>query len=116
MADSEAEPDRLLSFIEAQIRALKKTSAQERSHIKMARVAAAMADITGAAPPDLDSSLFLSAWRRAPQCHHLWGPSIGGARFCTKCQVPLTATTSDKDHGPTGLRRNPPQGRRPTKK
>jgi hypothetical protein len=95
----------LLAFIEAQTKRLKKADPETLSDLKLSRAAAAMADVTDEESPDAGSAVFLSAWRRADQCHHFWGPTVGQERFCTKCQLPRSAHTPDEDAGPTRRRR-----------
>jgi hypothetical protein len=104
VADSEVEPAKLLAFIEAQTKSLKKTDLEELSALKLSRAVAAMADMTDEAPPDTASAVFLSAWKRTAQCHHFWGPTVGQERFCTKCQVPRSAVAADDDPVPTRRR------------
>jgi hypothetical protein len=104
VADSEVEPAKLLAFIEAQIKRLKKTDPEELSRLKLSRAVAALADMTDEDAPDPASAVFLTAWKRTDQCHHFWGPTVGHERFCTKCQVPRTAVTADEDTGPARRR------------
>ncbi len=106
MAESEdVDAAKLLAFIEAQTKRLKKTDLEELSPLKLSRAVAAMADMSDEAAPDSGSAVFLTAWRRTEQCHHFWGPTVGQERFCTKCQVPRSALAPDDDTG-TARRRN----------
>jgi len=100
VADSEVEATKLLAFIEAQTKRLKKADPEELSPLKLSRAVAAMADMTDESPPDAGSVAFLTAWKRTDQCHHFWGPTVGHDRFCTKCQVPQSAVAPDEDAGP----------------
>ncbi len=94
----------LLAFIEAQTKRLKKADPDALSDLKVSRAAAAMADVTDEEAPDTASAVFLGAWRRADQCHHFWGPTVGQERFCTKCQIPRSAYTPDEDGSPSRRR------------
>ncbi len=100
VSDSDVETTALVAFIEAQTKRLKKTGAEDLSPLKLSRAAAAMADVTDETPPDATSALFLGAWKRTEHCHHFWGPTVGQERFCTKCQVPRSATTPEPDTAP----------------
>jgi len=82
---------RLRDFIEAQAALLKTMEPEDVPLLRLQRSAAALADVTGETPPDPESNVILGAWQRTPTCHHFWGPTIGGERFCTKCQVPNSA-------------------------
>jgi hypothetical protein len=104
MPDPEVDRAKLLAFIEAQTKRLKKADLDELSPLKLSRAVAAMADITDEAPPDPASTVFLTAWKRTDQCHHFWGPTVGQERFCTKCQVPRGAVDADDVAGPTHRR------------
>jgi hypothetical protein len=94
----------LLAFIEAQTKRLKKADADTLSDLKLSRAAAALADVTDEEAPDAASAVFLGAWRRTDQCHHFWGPTVGQERFCTKCQIPRSASTPAEDTSPTRRR------------
>ena len=94
----------LLAFIEAQTKRLKKADPDALSDLKLSRAAAALADVTDAEAPDPTSAVFLGAWRRADQCHHFWGPTVGQERFCTKCQLPRSAASPDEDTSPSRRR------------
>jgi hypothetical protein len=94
----------LLAFIEAQTKRLKKADPDALSDLKLSRAAAALADATDQEAPDAASAVFLGAWRRADQCHHFWGPTVGQERFCTKCQIPESASTPEEETGPTRRR------------
>jgi hypothetical protein len=104
MAETEEETKTRLAFIEAQSKRLKKTGPEEISQLKLSRAVAAMADLTDEAAPDDASAVFLAAWKRTDQCHHFWGPTVGNARFCTKCQVPRSAVAPDEDASPSRRR------------
>jgi len=104
MAETEEGAKTLLAFIEAQSKRLKKTEPEEISELKLSRAVAAMADLTDEAAPDDASAVFLTAWKRTDQCHHFWGPTVGNARFCTKCQMPRGAVAPDEDAGPNRRR------------
>jgi hypothetical protein len=104
VADTEDDRTKLLTFIEAQVKRLKKTDLEELSQLKLSRAVAALADTTDEAAPDAASAAFLTAWKRTDQCHHFWGPTVGQERFCTKCQVPRSAATSDEDASPSHRR------------
>jgi hypothetical protein len=96
VTDSEVEPAKLVAFIEAQTKRLKKIDIEELSALKLSRAVAAMADMTDEEEaPDATSASYLAAWKRAPQCHHFWGPAVGQDRFCTKCQIPRRAVTPE---------------------
>jgi hypothetical protein len=86
-----------VAFIEAQTKRLKKAGPDDVSELKLSRAVAAMADLTDQPAPDDLSSAFVTAWKRTPQCHHFWGPTVGQERFCTKCQIPRSAAGSDDD-------------------
>jgi hypothetical protein len=100
----EVDRSSLLAFIEAQSKRLKKTDRDELSPLKLSRAVAAMADMTDEAAPDPASAVFLTAWKRADQCHHFWGPTVGQERFCTKCQIPRSAVAPDDAAGPSHRR------------
>jgi hypothetical protein len=104
VADSDGETATPLAFIEAQTKALKKMDLDEISPLKLSRAVAAMADLTDVAPPDAESGVFVTAWKRTEQCHHFWGPTVGQERFCTKCQIPRSAVTVEEDTSRAGRR------------
>jgi len=105
VADSEdMDAAKLLAFIEVQTKRLKKTDLEELSPLKLSRAVAAVADMTDEAAPDAGSAVFLTAWKRTDQCHHFWGPTVGQERFCTKCQVPRSASAPEDDTGPARRR------------
>jgi hypothetical protein len=104
MVDNDVEGRNLLTFIEAQTKLLKKLAVEELPLIKLERAAAAMADLTDKAPPDPPSAAFLTAWKRALNCHHFWGPTVGDERFCTKCQVPRGSVAPDEEPTPSRRR------------
>jgi hypothetical protein len=104
VADGDVDRAALLTFIEAQTKALKKKDLEELPTLKLNRAVAALADLVDQAPPDGGSSVFLTAWKRTDQCHHFWGPTVGQERFCTKCQVPRSSLAPDEDAGPTRRR------------
>ena len=97
--DKDGETTKLLAFIEAQTKRLKKADPAELSALKLSRAAAALADMTDETAPDAGSAVFLTAWKRADTCHHFWGPTVGQERFCTKCQLPHSAQAADDDAG-----------------
>jgi len=88
VADDKGDAAAEVAFIDAQTKRLKKLPADELSALKLSRAAAALADLTDEAPPDEVGTDFLAAWKRTQTCHHLWGPTVGRERFCTKCQAP----------------------------
>jgi hypothetical protein len=100
VAESDVDTAKLVTFIEAQTKRLKKTDPDEVSPMKLARAVAAMADLTDEAPPDSAGTVFLSVWKRADQCHHFWGPTVGQERFCTKCQTPRSAVDAVEETAP----------------
>jgi hypothetical protein len=100
VAESDVDTAKLLAFIEAQTKCLKKSGLEDVPPMKLARAVAAMADLTDEAAPDPASTVFLSAWKRADQCHHFWGPTVGQERFCTKCQTPRSAVDAVEEAGP----------------
>jgi hypothetical protein len=104
VTDSEVEPAELVAFIEAQTKRLKKMDIEELSALKLSRAVAALADMTDEEAPDAASASYLAAWKRAPQCHHFWGPPVGQDRFCTKCQIPRRAVTPEDEPSPTRRR------------
>lgn len=104
MAEDDLDRASLLAFIEGQTKKLKKADLEELSPVKLHRAVAALADLTDETPPDTGSTVFVSAWKRADQCHHFWGPTVGQERFCTKCQLPRHALAPDEDVSPTRRR------------
>jgi hypothetical protein len=104
VADSDDETTKLLAFIDAQTKRLKKMDADDISQLKLSRAVAAMADLTDESAPDADSGTFLTAWKRSPQCHHFWGPTVGQDRFCTKCQMPRRAAAPEELANPAQRR------------
>ena len=88
MADDQGDAAAEVAFIDAQTKRLKKLPAEELSALKLSRAAAALADLTDQVPPDEVGTDYLAAWKRTETCHHLWGPTVGRERFCTKCQAP----------------------------
>jgi hypothetical protein len=97
--DIDGETTKLVAFIEAQTKRLKKIDPAELSALKLNRAAAALADMTDETAPDAGSAVFLTAWKRADTCHHFWGPTVGQERFCTKCQIPHSADAPDDGAG-----------------
>lgn len=97
MAEDDLDRASLLAFIEAQTKLLKKADLEELSPVKLSRAVAALADLTDETPTDSGSTVFLTTWKRAEQCHHFWGPTVGQERFCTKCQLPRSALAPDEN-------------------
>lgn len=104
MVESDEETTKVLAFIEAQLKRLKKVDPTEIPTLKLNRAAAAVADLADEAAPDAGSAVFLTAWQRAEHCHHFWGPTVGQERFCTKCQIPASEAAPSGDT-PTHRRR-----------
>jgi len=95
VAEDNGDPAAEVAFIDAQAKRLKKLAADELPALKLSRAVAALADLTDQAPPDDTGAEFLTAWKRTDTCHHLWGPTVGRERFCTKCQAPRRAVAED---------------------
>jgi hypothetical protein len=104
VADSDGDTTKLLAFIDAQTKRLKKMEADEISQLKLSRAVAAMADLTDESAPDAESGTFLTAWKRSAQCHHFWGPTVGQDRFCTKCQMPRSGAAPEEVANPAQRR------------